>query len=312
MMRFTNTIRWSVVILSSALFLSVNTATVLHAKSLDIPIKGYGLSFGNSKRFNGVRFNFRDSQVEEINGINFTLWRAKENKQAIVRGMSLGLLPEAGDLLGLQMGLGIAAERELKGVSLGLLGAGAGNNTLGITIGGLGAGSGGDMTGIAIGGLGAGAGRDMKGITITLLGAGAGRDATGVTIGGLGAGAGRNMTGISVGGVGAGCGNELKGITVGGIGAGAPKIQGFAIGGFAAGGQHIKGATLALGWAKVEGSLLGFTASAFNQIKGKQTGVSLGIVNYAYELRGIQIGLINYVRESPRYLRVLPLINVRL
>ncbi|MCB0293025.1 MAG: hypothetical protein KDH97_22410, partial [Calditrichaeota bacterium] len=31
--------------------------------SLDIPVKGSGLSIGNSKRFNGVRINFRDKHV---------------------------------------------------------------------------------------------------------------------------------------------------------------------------------------------------------------------------------------------------------
>ena len=42
-------------------------------QSLDIPVKGYGISFGNSKKFTGFRLNFRDRQVREINGINVTL-----------------------------------------------------------------------------------------------------------------------------------------------------------------------------------------------------------------------------------------------
>jgi hypothetical protein len=294
------------------LLLSINAVTVLRAQSLDLPVKGYGLSFGNSKRFNGLRLNLRDSQVEEINGANITLWRAKDNEQAIVRGMSLGLFPEAGDLLGMQIGIGIAAGNSLTGISLGLLGAASEQDVFGITIGGLGAAAGRDITGISVAGLGAASGRNMKGIAVALLGAGAGNDATGVMIGGLGAGAGGNITGLSIGGFGTGCGGELKGIAVGGFGVAASEIQGLVIGGFGAGGERVKGATLALGWVKIEDSLLGFTASAFNQIKGKQTGISLGIVNYAYELKGVQIGLVNYVQKGPRRLRVLPFVNARL
>jgi hypothetical protein len=50
-------------------------------------------------------------------------------------------------------------------------------------------------------------------------------------------------------------------------------------------------------------------ASVFNYIKGEQTGLSLGIVNYSWQLNGVQIGLINYVRDNPPLLKILPLIN---
>lgn len=126
--------------------------------SLDIPVKGYGLSIGNSANFTGLRINFRDRHVEEINGINITLWPAKDNKYAEVNGLSLGILPEAGAMRGINLGvLGAGAEREMKGLNLGLIGIG----------------SGGDLTGINIGGIGAGSGRDAKGITVGLIGAGA-------------------------------------------------------------------------------------------------------------------------------------------
>ena len=157
------------------------------------------------------------------------------------------------------------------------------------------------------GGLGAGSGKDITGVTLGGLVAGAGRSIKGITIGGLGVGSGEDITGISLGGVGVGAGNELKWINVGGVGVFAPRISGLTIAGFQARGEQIKGITLALGWVKVEGNLSGCSASAFNQIKGRQTGVALGIVNIAYELNGVQIGLINYVRDSPRYRTVLPL-----
>jgi len=57
----------------------------LHAQGLNIPTKHYGLSIGNSKHFTGVRINWSERNVEKVTGLNFTLWRAKENKKAVVK-----------------------------------------------------------------------------------------------------------------------------------------------------------------------------------------------------------------------------------
>ena len=57
----------------------------LFGQSLDIPVKGYGISFGNSKKFTGLRFNFRDKRVDRIDGMNITLWKADENEDALSR-----------------------------------------------------------------------------------------------------------------------------------------------------------------------------------------------------------------------------------
>lgn len=331
----------------------------VYSQSLDIPVKGYGISFGNSKKFSGIRFNIRDRHVEDIKGINFTLWHSEENKIAVVSGISVGIFPEAGRLSGVQIGglgvagndvsgitlglIGVGSDRDLTGISIGGIGAGAGNNLkglsigligvgagnevdgisiggfgagagtncCGITIGALGAGAGNDVRGITIGGFGAGAGNDVRGITIGGLGAGAGNNVEGITIGGLGAGAGNNVTGITIGGVGAGSGNELTGIAIGGIGVGAPSIKGLIIGGLVCESQYFDGVALTLGRVKIkkEGHFTGFNVAALNQIEGRQSGLSVGVVNYAWKLNGIQIGLINYVRGNPKFLKVLPIFN---
>jgi hypothetical protein len=119
------------------------------------------------------------------------------------------------------------------------------------------------------------------------------------------------MTGINIAGLGAGCGNTLTGFTMGGLGAGAPVIKGITIGGLGVGGEEITGITVAIGMIRIEetGSHTGFATSAFNYIRGKQTGLSIAIFNFAYQLKGIQIGVLNYVRDNPKYLRYLPLIN---
>jgi len=41
-------------------------------------------------------------------------------------------------------------------------------------------------------------------------------------------------------------------------------------------------------------------------------GLSIGLVNYTAELRGVQIGLLNYARNNPRWLRLLPFLNLHL
>jgi len=236
------------------IFLGPVLAGGLAAQSLDIPSKTWGLSFGNSKTFTGLRFNFRDNQVRKITGVNVTLWRPrKDNKDAVVTGLSLGLAPGGGRLIGAQLGIlgagaestmiglnvggfGVGAGEDLIGVNIGGFGAGAGENVTGITLGGLGAGAGTNLFGIAIGGLGVGAGEDVTGICIGGLGVGAGETFKGIAIGGLGAGAGENITGLVIGGLGAGCGENLKGIVLAGLGAGAGRrLTGLAICGLAAG-----------------------------------------------------------------------------
>ena len=60
------------------------------------PLEGLGPSFGNSKTFSGLRFNFRDSQVKRISGVNVTFWRPKkDNKDASSTVFRSASLPAA-------------------------------------------------------------------------------------------------------------------------------------------------------------------------------------------------------------------------
>jgi hypothetical protein len=295
------------------MFIIISGCLFAAGQSLDIPSKKWGISFGNSKEFSGLRFNFRDSQVKRITGINVTLWQPhKDNKEAIITGVSLGAIPGGGTLRGLQIGiLGVAAEDSLTGVSLGLLGMGAGENITGINIGGLGAGCGNNLKGLNLGGLGVGAGENVTGITIGGIGAGAGKNMMGLNIGGIGVGAGERMAGINIAGIGAGSGKELTGVTIAGVAAGSTRVRGIVVGGFAVGGQDLKGLFVAGGCVHVtiNGQMTGIAVSPFNYFKGSQSGISIGIVNYAFRVKGVQIGLVNIVRSNPKYLRILPLFN---
>jgi hypothetical protein len=323
------------------------------AQSLDLTIKNTGLSIGDSRFVRGVRLNFRDRNLDLVEGINATIWYPYDDARGgEVKGLALGLpttgarrisgvgigvfgvgteeefnglgvgllgVGTGGDAKGIFFGgLGVGAGGDVTGITFGGLGAGSGGNVKGVTVGLLGVGAGGDITGITFGGLGAGGGGNVKGITVGLLGAGAGGDITGITIGGLGAGAGGDITGFTLGVLGAGAGGTLRGITVAGLGAGAPYIRGIVLSAIAAGGHDVKGGVLAPLWFKIEsdddgrgdlGRVSGVTLSAFNQIKGEQFGLSLGLLNYAWELNGVQVGLINIAQRSKSGIKVLPLIN---
>ncbi len=258
-------------------------------------------------------------------------------------GVSIGALGTGAksDMKGVSVGgLGVGAGGNLKGINLGGLGIGAGGSLTGINIGGLGAGSGGSVAGINLGGLGIGAGGDLTGLTFGGLGAGAGDDVKGVIIGGLGVGAGGDVKGLSISGVGLGAGGQLKGINIAGIGLGAgAEVSGLAIAGVgvaspklnaiviapAAATMEAKGLMVTPVYLQVGGSkarwsdsgesagstFKGIAISAYNNIRGEQKGLSIGVFNYADHQKGFQLGLLNYVKDNPKGLRLLPIFNTR-
>jgi hypothetical protein len=367
---------------AAALFVALSP-TLASAQVIDLTVNDVGLSIGDSRFVRGIRLNFRDKNLDEVQGINATIWTPYEGGGGYISGLALGL-PATGarritgagigvfgagveeDFTGLGIGgLGVGGGGDLRGIMIGGLGAGAGGSITGITIGGLGAGSGGDVRGITIGGLGAGAGGELvglsvggfgvgggggiRGISIGGLGVGGGGDVTGFQVGGLGVGGGGRVRGISVGGlgvgggggitgfqfggvgvggggdvtgisvslVGVGSGGTLRGLAIGGVGVGAPRVRAIVISSMA-GGHDVQGGILAPLYFRIEsedegrgdlGRVKGVSVSAFNHIKGEQFGLSIGLLNYAWELRGWQFGLINYAANNPPGLRILPLFN---
>jgi len=53
----------------------------------------------------------------------------------------------------------------------------------------------------------------------------------------------------------------------------------------------------------------GFGAAAYSRVNGRMQGLVIGIFNYATELHGVQIGLLNYAKNNPRGLKLLPILN---
>jgi hypothetical protein len=45
-------------------------------------------------------------------------------------------------------------------------------------------------------------------------------------------------------------------------------------------------------------------------VRGRQRGLTIGLFNYATHLSGAQLGLLNYAGNNPRFLRLLPGLNL--
>ena len=318
----------------------------LSAQVIDLTIHDVGIAIGDKPRMTGLRINYRDRRLEQITGVNATIWSPYEPATGVVRGIALGLpVTGAKRIEGLALaaagvgaeesitGIGIApiglgAGGELRGIMLGGIGVGSGGGLTGVGVGLIGVGGGGPMTGLMIGGIGVGGGGDVKGISAALIGVGsggsihgltiggigvgAGGSLTGVNLGGIGVGSGGNVTGISIAGIGVGAGGTLRGLSIGGVGVGAPRLEGVALTGFGAGAKDAQAIVIAPGYFRIDrdGDFHGASASVYNRVLGKQSGLSIGVLNYARELNGVQLGLIN-VSDNGGRRRILPFLSVR-
>lgn len=161
--------------------------TAGNGKALNIPSEKYGLSIGNSHEFNGIRINFADRDVKKINGLNITFWlRKAQNQEAIVNGVNVGVIPTAG---------------AMGPVNIGLLGIGSSpGNSNGITIAGFVIGGGGNINGLSLSGImtmADGRSSEISGVAIAGIGLGAHKAINGLAIAGLGLGSDENINGLA-------------------------------------------------------------------------------------------------------------------
>lgn len=312
------------------------------AQSLDLTLAGYGLSVGNSKRITGIRINAVDQNVQEVNGLNLTLWNPGENPIAVYRGMALGLIgTKAQRITGIAIsGIGVNAREEVMGLAAGTLGVGTET-----------------LTGLAVGGIMVDVRKHFRGINLAGAWTGNSEQLDGLAIS-LGGATARHLRGVAIGGIFAGGDSSLTGIAVGAGGVYSARLQGLAVGGFGAAGEEIDGIALSLGGIgggrldgimvaglgvgavdKIRGvamgSLVAFAPDVtglmvgglnglyidrinledflhFRMVNERFTGISIGLVNYTARLKGVQLGLINYAGNNPRWLRLLPLVNLHL
>lgn len=279
------------------LFCFAFNPAISFSQSLDLGVRNTGLSIGNSQNWTGIRFNYRDYDVDQITGINVSIWRPEDPATGNVRGIAIGIpVTGAYDLTGISLSpVGTGAENNLTGLHLAGLGLGAGSTVRGLQLAGLGVGAGNDLSGITIAGLGIGSGNSLRGITIAGLGAGAGNNISGLTFGGLGIGAGDHISGVTISFLAVGAGNNLTGFNLAGIAVGGGNnIQGISIAGLVLGaGNHVTGINLSPGIIGAGNSIKGINMGGIVLGAGNDiTGLNLspGIVGAGNSVRGVNVG----------------------
>lgn len=208
-------------------------------------------------------------------------------------------------------GLAVSGGEALEGIMISGLGVLGGNRVDGVAIGGGGVGTGGRVRGLAIGGLGIGSGEAIRGIAIGGLGVGTGGDLSGLALALLGVGGGGNVSGVTAGAIGVGAGKHMRGLHVGGVGVTASQFSGVAVGSVVAS-RRAAGWIIAPLYFGNKDRFSGVSMSLFNHVRGEQRGITIGLLNVARTLHGIQFGAMNYAGNNPLLLRVLPLINLNL
>ena len=88
---------------------------------------------------------------------------------------------------------------------------------------------------------------------------------------------------------------KMNGVNFCVIGGGVNSLNGIGISLLAHGGEEFNGLTVA----------------PINLTRVKYTGVQIGLFNWAGNANGIQFGLVNFIKENPKWCRVLPIINMR-
>ena len=86
--------------------------------------------------------------------------------------------------------------------------------------------------------------------------------------------------------------------------------RGILVAGLRADASSVEGVTIA-GLVNRSHDFDGVGISGLNSVSGMQRGLQVGVVNYAEDLCGVQVGLLNYVPSNPWYLRWMPLVNFR-
>ncbi|GIW53354.1 MAG: hypothetical protein KatS3mg081_2709 [Gemmatimonadales bacterium] len=92
--------------------------------------------------------------------------------------------------------------------------------------------------------------------------------------------------------------------------------SGTAVRGLAVAGYRIRSPRVT-GWAVPlvtlqAGQLSGVSLSAYNRVTGVQRGLTIGLLNYARELHGFQVGVVNIAGNDRGLARVLPVVNLNL
>jgi len=252
-----------------------------------------GIGVNASERVRGIAVGTLGVGTRSLTGIGAGLVMVDIRRR--IRGIAVAGVwtGDSERLEGLALSPGIAMAKAVRGITIAGLMAGGRQSFSGLALssGGI---FGERFHGIGIGGLGGG-GKELRGLFACGVFLGC-EDLDGIacSLGGLG---GLRMDGVMLAGLGLGAKEQIRGIALGGAVVFAREATGLTVG--ALNGLYIDRIDL-------EDFL------HFNLANERFTGLSIGFVNYTAHLEGVQVGLVNYVGNNPRWLKLLPLVNVHL
>lgn len=233
-------------------------------------------------------------------------------------------------LAGLQLaGLAVVGGTHMRGVQVGGLATVAGEDLSGIQLGGLATVGGEELRGGQASGLAVVSGEGMRGIQAAGAAVVGGGVVRGVQLGGLAVVGGDGLDGLQLGGLAVASGCRIRGLQASlgsveirhdldalpppGRSADAcpdPGITGITLAGVRIRTTRTDGISVAGGWIDAD-RVQGLSVAGV-QRTGLQVGLAIGLVNWADELQGVQLGLLNRAGNNPPPFRVLPLLNVHL
>jgi hypothetical protein len=312
---------------------------------LRLTIHGNGLAIGDVPRVNGLRINLRDRHLERVNGVNLTFFNTVDlilvepgdrsehpGAGGTVNGLSIGLLgPEADRLNGVNIGgAAVLARERLWGINLGGLAAVSQGEVIGLNYGTLAVIGEQGVRGISLGGmvviapsarisgaylstLAVVADQGLSGFGVTGLAMIAEHGPIrGVHIGGLAVFGESSVTGLSVGGIDVISDGPIRWLQAGGLAvASETSISGLTLSGFRVHAPRVEGVAGSLLWLDTT-DFTGIGIAGYNGIRGTQKGITIGLLNRAAILKGLQIGLLNIAGNNQFPFRILPVLNLNL
>ena len=160
-------------------------------------------------------------------------------------------------------------------------------------------------------------------LNLSVLGVGAHHEISGLTFASVVVGSSGRLNGLSA------CAavtiaDTITGVVVSGLLLGSRKANGLIIGGlYVVSDADINGVSSSLGFIQCDNkfngvaltpgylksdTLNGFAIASYNNVR-QMKGMSVALLNRTINLHGIQLGLINYAENNPKWLRILPFIN---
>ena len=238
-------------------------------------------------------------------GINLSLWKNISTQRIDTVGstwFNAGILSAMNRLNGLGMNIfGSVVRTEVNGIQLSGLANITGESMHGMQLAGITNINGNGLAGVSISGLVGIAGNQMQGIAASGLANIAGEESKGMLAGGLLNVSGNQSIGIHVAGLADITGNNFQGLSIAGLlnltGGNQHGTQLAGLVNITAGdaaGMQLAGISNVTG-GNLHGVQLG---GAGNITAGTLYGVQLGVANIATHVRGVQIGLFNYYKES--------------